>query len=157
MNQTGSSGFKNQGTFHSGCYYGEALSRPCQHPVFRPLFFTAKEKPEWQEKSCLSFLGVLESPRPMQKTSSLRAPFAALWLAVLPLPPYFQAPCPTCGPEKGTNVWLQNKHRPLAPGWHKGAGGWGDLLHLVTSYCWTIGKLLLWGVHLRSSPLQKSH
>ena len=129
--------------------------QPCQHPVPCPLFFSAKEKPKWQEAACLSSLRVLDSPRLTQKTSSLKASFAAVCFAALPPPHIFRHTA--CGPEKGTNAWLQNKHRPLARGWHKRAGGRGDLLHLVASYCWTTGKLRLWGAHLRSSPLWKSH
>lgn len=88
--------------------------RPCQHPVSCPLFFSAKEKPKWQEKACLSILRVLDSPRLTQKTSSLRAPFAAVCFAVLPPPPVFsgtlhvdQKKAQMLGCKISTGLWLQ--------------------------------------------------
>lgn len=51
MNQPGSSGFKNQGTFHSGRCYGKHYpALPASCPL--SLFFSAKEKPKWQEAAC---------------------------------------------------------------------------------------------------------
>lgn len=119
-----------------GCFYGETLPSPCQHPTLI-LFSPEKEKPKWQRRSCLSFLRAIDSPRTPTENFQLEGLLCNFRPPRLS-PGYVRAAQPCMQARKRHKCWgrLNVGCSLHSQGSTRGAlGDKGNLLGLGAGYC----------------------